>query len=225
MKEVGSGGWGRRGWGREGELWLLTWGDLRSSVPMAILVCGFWLLRKGLAISGWSLAGVSRASLDDCITASRPEQHWPRSSLCYILLLSPWIGREKEALRGVNVFCNKGPFSYQLGWKSPGNINESSRFRCDFSSPAAYIVSHVRRTSFVGPTDPFSHLTTKPEQLAPKLLLRNAFCITHHSSCTETSFSISQSLVVCFVLILFFFPPNYLNDSAAHSIVHVVSWI
>lgn len=90
-----------------------------------------------------------------------------------------------------------------------------------FSSPAAYIVSHVRGTRFVGPTDPFSHLTTKPEQLAPKLSLRNAFCITHHSSCTESSFSISQSLVVCFVLILFFFFPNYLNDSAAHSIVHV----
>lgn len=55
----------------------------------------------------------------------------------------------------------------------------------------------------------FPHLKTKTKRVAPKLLLGNAFCITCHSSCMETSFSISELSCFSFVFILLFFP-NYI---------------
>lgn len=126
------------------------------------------------------------------------------------------------------LFADKGSFSYQLGWKSPGDTNERSHFRCSFSHPLLPILNHTPEWQVfwecsIGPTDSFSHLKTKPKQVAPKSLLRNAFCVTHHLSWMEISFSISQSLVVfLFVFILLSFP-NYIHDSTAHGIIHVVS--
>lgn len=109
-----------------------------------------------------------------------------------------------EVLRWVNAFCRQRLFSYQLGWKSPGNINERSHFRCSFSHPLLPILNHMPEWPVlwecsIGPTDSFSYLKTKPKQVAPKLLFRNAFCVTHHSSWMEISFSISQSLAIFFV--------------------------
>lgn len=124
--------------------------------------------------------------------------------------------------------ADKGSSSYQLGWKSPGNMNERSHFRCGFPHPLLPILNHMPEWQVlwecsIGPTDPFSHLKTKPNQVAPKLLLRNAFCVMHSSSWMEISFSISQSLAVfLFVWILLSFP-NSVYDSTAHGIIHVVS--
>lgn len=155
MKEVGSGGWGRERWDREEELWLLTSGGLRGSWPTAILVSWFWLRRDGPAPLGWSLTGVSRYLLR---TASLPEAklaqtqpcvtfwsdhnsgslslHWRQlgQTLISFCFLSEWEQKRKFSERWM-FSADKGSFSNQLGWKSPGNINERSHFRWDVSHP------------------------------------------------------------------------------------------
>lgn len=118
----------------------------------------------------------------------------------------------------------------QLGWKNPGDINKRSHFRCDFFFPPLLpTLYHMPERQVlwecsIGPTDPFSHLKTKPKWVAPKLWLRNTFCITCRSSCMEISFSISQSLAVfCLLILILLFFPNYVHDSTARCIVHVAS--
>lgn len=118
------------------------------------------------------------------------------------LLLSQGVGTEQKFSDRSRLSADKGSFSYQLGWKSPGNISERSHFRCSFSHPLLPILNHMPEWQVlwecsIGPTDSFSHLKTKLKQVAPKLLFRNAFCVTHHSSWMEISFSISQSLAIC----------------------------
>lgn len=131
-------------------------------------------------------------------------------------LLFRWAGTEKRALRLAGVSTDRALTLFcLLGWKSPRRRSQSSCFGCDFSHLLRALLDHaVRMVHFLGMFSsthwPIFPLTIpNHKEVAPKLFLRNAFYITHRSSCTEISFFISYSLADLWFNSLIFFPTRY----------------